>query len=144
MASVLYSSGLTENRLSSNPLTSIRPTGAEGFEPPNGWTKTSCLTTWRRPIDLTFVILAVHPRSLSTVLEKIFSFSFVFGDRRSCDRLKLAGSIPIGRRFWVAAIQAHQLATAGCLTGISIINSQPLPGSDSQVRWPPCFSTTIL
>jgi hypothetical protein len=24
-------------------------TGAKGFEPLNGWTKTSCLTTWRRP-----------------------------------------------------------------------------------------------
>ena len=23
--------------------------GAEGFEPPNAWTKTMCLTTWRRP-----------------------------------------------------------------------------------------------
>lgn len=22
---------------------------AEGFEPPNAWTKTMCLTTWRRP-----------------------------------------------------------------------------------------------
>ena len=24
--------------------------GAEGFEPPNGGTKSRCLTTWRRPI----------------------------------------------------------------------------------------------
>lgn len=23
--------------------------GAEGFEPPNAWTKTMCLTTWPRP-----------------------------------------------------------------------------------------------
>ena len=26
--------------------------GAEGFEPPNARTKTWCLTTWRRPIDV--------------------------------------------------------------------------------------------
>ncbi len=26
--------------------------GAEGFEPPNAWTKTMCLTTWRRPNKL--------------------------------------------------------------------------------------------
>ena len=23
--------------------------GMEGFEPPNAWTKTMCLTTWRHP-----------------------------------------------------------------------------------------------
>ena len=23
--------------------------GVEGFEPPNAWTKTMCLTTWRHP-----------------------------------------------------------------------------------------------
>lgn len=25
--------------------------GVEGFEPPNAWTKTMCLTTWPHPID---------------------------------------------------------------------------------------------
>ena len=28
----------------------LEKSGAEGFEPPNAWTKTRCLTTWRRPI----------------------------------------------------------------------------------------------
>ena len=32
-------------------------TGAKGFEPLNGWTKTSCLTTWRRPNVSTFIIV---------------------------------------------------------------------------------------
>ena len=32
-------------------LTKHLHTGAEGFEPPNAWTKTRCLTTWRRPIN---------------------------------------------------------------------------------------------
>jgi hypothetical protein len=32
-------------------------TGAKGFEPLNGWTKTSCLTTWRRPNVSTFTIV---------------------------------------------------------------------------------------
>ncbi len=32
-------------------------TGAKGFEPLNGWTKTSCLTTWRRPKVSTFTIV---------------------------------------------------------------------------------------
>ena len=27
--------------------------GMEGFEPPNAWTRTTCLTTWRHPIRLT-------------------------------------------------------------------------------------------
>ena len=26
--------------------------GVEGFEPPNAWTKTMCLTTWRHPKTL--------------------------------------------------------------------------------------------
>ncbi len=26
--------------------------GVEGLEPPNDWTKTSCLTTWRYPNEL--------------------------------------------------------------------------------------------
>jgi hypothetical protein len=38
------------------PVTSLI-TGAKGFEPLNGWTKTSCLTTWRRPNVSTFIIL---------------------------------------------------------------------------------------
>lgn len=29
--------------------------GAEGFEPPNGWTKTSCLAAWRRPTILNYI-----------------------------------------------------------------------------------------
>jgi hypothetical protein len=27
----------------------VKLAGADGFEPPYGWTKTSCLTAWRRP-----------------------------------------------------------------------------------------------
>lgn len=29
---------------------SLEMAGTEGFEPPNAWTKTRCLTTWPRPI----------------------------------------------------------------------------------------------
>ena len=53
-------------------------TGAEGFEPPNGWTKTSCLTAWRRPItenliDSSSNILAVSfPCLSSPKFEKLF------------------------------------------------------------------------
>ncbi len=31
--------------------------GVEGFEPPNAWTKTMCLTTWRHPNNWYFVIV---------------------------------------------------------------------------------------
>lgn len=35
--------------------------GAEGFEPPNAWTKTRCLTTWLRPINwVTYSILSAE------------------------------------------------------------------------------------
>ncbi len=27
----------------------LRMAGVGGFEPPHGWTKTSCLTAWRHP-----------------------------------------------------------------------------------------------
>ncbi len=30
--------------------------GMEGFEPPNAWTKTRCLTTWPHPITLFLTI----------------------------------------------------------------------------------------
>lgn len=41
-------------------------TGALGFEPRNVETKTRCLTTWRRPINPTFIIIADDIRILST------------------------------------------------------------------------------
>lgn len=41
-------------------------TGALGFEPRNVETKTRCLTTWRRPINFIFVIIADRFRVLST------------------------------------------------------------------------------
>ena len=34
--------------------------GEEGFEPPNAWTKTMCLTTWRLP-SVTLRLLCVKP-----------------------------------------------------------------------------------
>ncbi len=47
-------------------------TGAKGFEPLNGWTKTSCLTTWRRPNVLTFIILTLKHQNLSSTLTRKF------------------------------------------------------------------------
>ncbi len=41
-------------------------TGALGFEPRDGGTKTRCLTTWLRPNDFTLVNIAVRPRLLSS------------------------------------------------------------------------------
>ena len=43
-------------------------TGALGFEPRDGGTKTRCLTTWRRPNNFTFFILAVSDTKMSSVL----------------------------------------------------------------------------
>ena len=50
----------------------ISITGAKGFEPLNGWTKTSCLTTWRRPNVLTLTILTSGCGNLSSTLTKKF------------------------------------------------------------------------
>jgi hypothetical protein len=52
-------------------------TGVQGFEPRNGWTKTSCLTTWRHPIALTFVILTVLSLELSRTFLKKFFFASI-------------------------------------------------------------------
>ena len=41
-------------------------TGALGFEPRDGGTKTRCLTTWLRPNDFTLVNIAVRPGLLSS------------------------------------------------------------------------------
>lgn len=45
--------------------------GVEGFEPPNAWTRTTCLTTWRHPniyeLLLTGIALAytlMRPRGI--------------------------------------------------------------------------------
>ncbi len=43
-------------------------TGALGFEPRNGGTKTRCLTTWLRPKDFTLFSIAVTPRVMSSAL----------------------------------------------------------------------------
>lgn len=41
-------------------------TGALGFEPRDGGTKTRCLTTWLRPNDFTLLNIAVRYRLLSS------------------------------------------------------------------------------
>ena len=43
-------------------------TGALGFEPRDGGTKTRCLTTWLRPNELTLVNIAVIPGLMSSTL----------------------------------------------------------------------------
>ena len=35
----------------------FKNSGAEGFEPPNAWTKTRCLTAWLRPIIASLTLL---------------------------------------------------------------------------------------
>lgn len=47
---------------------SFRLTGALGFEPRDGETKTRCLTTWRRPNDFTVVNIAFSPGLMSSTL----------------------------------------------------------------------------
>lgn len=44
----------------------FRSTGALGFEPRDGGTKTRCLTTWLRPNDFTLVNIAVNPGFVSS------------------------------------------------------------------------------
>ena len=39
--------------------------GDEGFEPPNAWTKTRCLTTWRIPIMSAYGVLRFVRRLFS-------------------------------------------------------------------------------
>lgn len=46
----------------------FRFTGALGFEPRDGETKTRCLTTWRRPNDFTLVNIALSPGLMSSTL----------------------------------------------------------------------------
>lgn len=46
----------------------FRLTGALGFEPRNGETKTRCLTTWRRPNEFTIVNIAFSPGLMSSTL----------------------------------------------------------------------------
>ncbi len=46
----------------------FRLTGALGFEPRNGETKTRCLTTWRRPNDFTIVNIALNSGLMSSTL----------------------------------------------------------------------------
>ena len=43
--------------------------GMEGFEPPNGGTRTRCLTTWRHPNTLQLYQKKSH---LSRVFQKLF------------------------------------------------------------------------
>lgn len=50
----------------------FRFTGALGFEPRDGGTKTRCLTTWLRPNDFTIVNIAVSPGLLSSTLVVYF------------------------------------------------------------------------
>lgn len=46
----------------------FRFTGALGFEPRDGETKTRCLTTWRRPNDFTIVNIALSSGLMSSTL----------------------------------------------------------------------------
>jgi hypothetical protein len=46
----------------------FRLTGALGFEPRDGETKTRCLTTWRRPNELTLTNIALNPGLMSSTL----------------------------------------------------------------------------
>lgn len=96
-------------------------TGAKGFEPLNGWTKTSCLTTWRRPNVLTFIILPLGCGNLSRGLTKKFE--------------NLSG------RRSPALVQV--LLTEGRAIGILILNSAPCPVCEIHSKLPECFSTTI-
>jgi hypothetical protein len=43
-------------------------TGALGFEPRDGGTKTRCLTTWLRPKNFTVLNIAVSPGLMSSTL----------------------------------------------------------------------------
>lgn len=96
-------------------------TGAKGFEPLNGWTKTSCLTTWRRPNALTLTILSLGCGNLSRGLTKKFE--------------NLSG------RRSPALVQV--LLTKGRAIGILILNSAPCPVCEIHSKLPECFSTTI-
>lgn len=60
--------------------------GDEGFEPPNGGTRTHCLTTWRIPIGVNIII--------SYLLDKIQIFAIILTEgssleRRKCNSLKI-------------------------------------------------------
>lgn len=46
----------------------FRLTGALGFEPRDGETKTRCLTTWRRPNNFTTLNITLRPGLMSSTL----------------------------------------------------------------------------
>ncbi len=46
----------------------FRLTGALGFEPRDGETKTRCLTTWRRPNNFTMLNITLSPGLMSSTL----------------------------------------------------------------------------
>lgn len=52
--------------------------GTEGFEPPNAWTKTRCLTTWRRPTTL----LATH--NICDVTDRFYRIMAVYSISKLC------------------------------------------------------------
>ncbi len=47
-------------------------TGALGFEPRDGGTKTRCLTTWLRPNNFALINIAVIPGLMSSILVVYF------------------------------------------------------------------------
>ena len=51
-------------------LTTCNLTGALGFEPRNGGTKTRCLTTWLRPIGVTLLMVTVSTRKVSSLFRE--------------------------------------------------------------------------
>lgn len=65
-------------------------TGAKGFEPLNAWTKTRCLTAWRRPINVSFHILTIRYGVLSSIfLEKLLTnFKYFW-------RVNYSGDVPM-------------------------------------------------
>ena len=51
--------------------------GMEGFEPPNGGTRTRCLTTWRHPIGKTILAKKLRKIKLVDFLFRVFGAPFV-------------------------------------------------------------------
>ena len=47
--------------------------GVEGFEPPNAWTKTMCLTTWRHPNVCGTVAEPLNGKVVVHVMDGLFA-----------------------------------------------------------------------
>ncbi len=71
--------------------------GTEGFEPPNGGTRTHCLTTWRRPNIL--VIYAVATPPIGKVLVRGPLYIYLVLRTQTATVLPL-GDVPIALLFY--------------------------------------------